>query len=783
MGFPATIEPLDIPFLRVTSFDILHESPRMPHGEDDSDPNRASREDLPALEIATAKEWRIGIYQQGGDLIFKAIENPHSDSPPQGGMLATISSVDGSVGTIGANAEDDDRALIADDMDSASHADDTLPHVANADNVDDDSDAFWKAGEAPSWVSDWGADQYGYWVDFTVEGSDKTITQRMRWIRPGHFMMGSPGGEPERYEDEGPQCQVALRTGFWLFDTACTQNLWQAVMGNNPSRFEGADRPVEQVSWHDVREFLGRMNDRIPGIDLVLPSEAEWEYSCRAGTDTPFSFGENITPGEVNYNGEYPYAGGETGSFRKSTVPVASLPPNPWGLYEMHGNVWEWTRDPWRENYQGIADGSFDPQADTDDALDMERVVRGGSWRNVARIARSAVRDRNKPGDHNSNLGFRCARIGGDEYAGIQPREPEKEESSEKQPSFADVAITHKVIDQAKIRIEKAASIKRYPLPSEKEFSLRTDREHLTFRTETKPEWASAIGRDRFGLWAEISLETESGNENGYMNTLVTQRLRWMPPGRFIMGSPESEWETFPRYERKEWCNREGPQHQVILTRGYWLFDTPCTQALWEAVMDNNPSRFQSPTRPVESVNWREANEFMEKINQRIPGLDLVLPTEAQWEYACRAGSDTATYAGPMDIRGSNDTPILDAIAWYGGNSGIGFELDNGYDSSDWREKQYDHGRAGTHPVAGKQANPWGLYDMLGNVWEWCRDGRRDYAPEAIIDPMGPMAIGVSRTVRGGSWHYFARYARAASRFRYSPAVRLDRLGFRCARM
>nr|VFK16672.1 MAG: Formylglycine-generating enzyme, required for sulfatase activity, contains SUMF1/FGE domain [Candidatus Kentron sp. LPFa]VFK32470.1 MAG: Formylglycine-generating enzyme, required for sulfatase activity, contains SUMF1/FGE domain [Candidatus Kentron sp. LPFa] len=788
---PATTEPLDIPFLQATSFDLLHE---LPHGEEGSD--RASREDPPALEITTAQERRLGIYQQGGHLIFKAIENPDSDSPPQGGLLAMISSADGSIGieTIGADAGDGDHASVserlADDTDNANHLDDTA-HAFDTGNADGGSDAFWKTG-APSWASDWGADQYGYWANFTVEGDDKTVTQRLRWIEPGHFLMGSPKQEPERYDDEGPQCKVTLRTGFWLFDTACTQDLWQSVMGDNPSRFNRPDQPVEQVSWNDIREFLKKINARIPGLDLVLPSEAEWEYSCRAGTDTPFSFGENITPNEVNYNGEYPYVDGETGPYRKCTVPVASLPPNPWGLYEMHGNVWEWTRDPWRENYQGIADDAVGPEADTDDALGMGRVVRGGSWRNVARIARSAVRDRNKPGDYSSALGFRCVRFGSDEPAGVEPANLEKEEipvqysSPTDADADADAAIVDEAIDKAinetGIRIEETTPDGRCPLPPGKEFSLRAAQEHIAFQTETKPKWASAIGRDRFGLWAEFSLETGSGNETGYIDTFVTQRLRWIPPGRFLMGSPESEWETFPPYERKEYCHQEGPRHQVILTRGYWLFDTPCTQALWEAVMGNNPSRFQSPARPVESVSWSEASEFMERINERIPGLDLALPTEAQWEYACRAGSETATYAGPLDIPGVNNAPILDAIAWYGGNSGIGFELDNGYDSSDWREKQYDHGRAGTHPVAGKRANPWGLYDMLGNVWEWCRDGRRDYAPETIIDPMGPMAIGVTRMVRGGSWYYFARYARSASRFRYLPSVRLDRLGFRCAR-
>ena len=133
----------------------------------------------------------------------------------------------------------------------------------------------------------------------------------------------------------------------------------------------------------------------------------------------------------------------------------------------------------------------------------------------------------------------------------------------------------------------------------------------------------------------------------------------------------------------------EGPQHRVTLIKGYWLFDTPVTQALWEAVMGSNPSKYKSPGRPVDSVTWNDAQEFLTKINARFDGLDLTLPTEAQWEYACRAGAELATYAGAMEIKGKHNAPILDEIAWYGGNSGLDFDLDEGYDSSDWPEKQY----------------------------------------------------------------------------------------------
>src|SRR3954462_12376624 len=198
-------------------------------------------------------------------------------------------------------------------------------------------------------------------------------------------------------------------------------------------------------------------------------------------------------------------------------------------------------------------------------------------------------------------------------------------------------------------------------------------------------------------------------------------------------------------------------------------------------VMGDNPSGFRSPDRPVEQVSWEEVQEFLRRIEERVPG--LALPTEAQWEYACRAGTQTATYAGDLEILGCNNAPLLDTIAWYSGNSGVGFELDNGVDSSSWSEKQYPHNRAGTRPVKLKAPNAWGLYDMLGNVREWCADGKRPYGSQDVTDPVGPTWVGAYRVIRGGSWLIDARVARAAFRYDSDPANRGDFLGFRCARV
>lgn len=271
--------------------------------------------------------------------------------------------------------------------------------------------------------------------------------------------------------------------------------------------------------------------------------------------------------------------------------------------------------------------------------------------------------------------------------------------------------------------------------------------------------------QDEYGIYTEFTLGE------------VTQRMRWIPPGRFMMGSPDDE--PGRSGESDDRLN-EGPQHEVRISKGFWLFDTPVTQALWTEVIGSNPSRFVDPKRPVEQVSWDDAMQFIERLNGLIPELNLVLPTEAQWEYACRAGTDTATYAGPIEILGQRNAPVLDAIAWYGGNSGVEFELEEGQNSSGWPEKQYEHNRAGTHPVGLKLPNAWGLYDMLGNVWEWCADDLRQYEAGAVTDPVGSLES-LRRALRGGSWFDDGRLVRAACRSAFRRGSQWDGTGFRCA--
>jgi formylglycine-generating enzyme len=249
-----------------------------------------------------------------------------------------------------------------------------------------------------------GADEFGVFADLKI----KQATQRFRYIEPGEFLMGSPATEVERENDEGPQHRVRITQGFWLADSACTEAFWLAVMGGeNPSHFKAdLNCPVERVSFGDIEGFLSHLNALLPSdFAAGLPTEAQWEYACRAGTQTPFHFGANITPEQVNYDANHPYANGKKGIYRKRTVPVKSLPPNAWGLYETHGNVWEWCADDSRK-YDALEAGQaeLDPRGSDQSSA---RALRGGSWIDFARGVRAAFRYRYERDLRYGGVGFR----------------------------------------------------------------------------------------------------------------------------------------------------------------------------------------------------------------------------------------------------------------------------------------------------------------------------------------------------------------------------------------
>ncbi|MDR3229736.1 MAG: formylglycine-generating enzyme family protein [Puniceicoccales bacterium] len=231
-------------------------------------------------------------------------------------------------------------------------------------------------------------------------------------VAAGSFTMGSPRSEPERepYE-KGAEAQhrVNITKPYWLGKYEVTQAQWQAVTGRNPSHFKGASRPVENVSWHDAVEFCAKLTaqeraaGRLPaGYRYTLPTEAQWEYACRAGTTTPFSTGDNLTTKQANYDGKLPYNRNAKGEYRGTTMDVGSFPANAWGFHDMHGNVWEWCSD-W---YETSPAGGDDPLGA---ASGDDRVFRGGALSSFAQSCRSALRFLLLPSISNGDLGFRLA--------------------------------------------------------------------------------------------------------------------------------------------------------------------------------------------------------------------------------------------------------------------------------------------------------------------------------------------------------------------------------------
>ena len=240
-------------------------------------------------------------------------------------------------------------------------------------------------------------------------GEEKTIAgMKFCWIPSGSFMMGSPKSEAGRDDDEGPRHRVEISKGFWMGKYEVTQREWEDVMGgwimgDNPSSFKGSKRPVETVSWNDCQKFIEKLNSRHKEVEFALPTEAQWEYACRAGTTSPFYFGATITPQQVNYNGSYPYGNASKGLDRGETTKVGSFPSNAWGLHDMHGNVREWCQDWYGENYYSESP-SRDPRGPSSGTY---RVLRGGSWNSNAKHCLSANRNWFVPDLSYVNSGFR----------------------------------------------------------------------------------------------------------------------------------------------------------------------------------------------------------------------------------------------------------------------------------------------------------------------------------------------------------------------------------------
>ena len=452
----------------------------------------------------------------------------------------------------------------------------------------------------------------------------KDVKLEMVLIPAGKFMMGTKvdpfSNIPNK--NEYPQHEVTLTKRFYMGKYEVTQEQWFEIMGENSSEEKGRKLPVTNVSWEDCQEFIKRLNAKTSG-GYRLPTEAEWEYSCRAGTTTWYSFGDKITPKDANY----------ADSKMRQPVAVGSYKPNAFGLYDMHGNVNEWCED-WPGGYPAGAD--TDPKGPK---TGENRVVRGGSFGGSDTYARSSNREALTPTNGWFGIGFRLVRT------------------------------------------------------------------------------------------ADFKQQME------LVNLAIEKEMVLIPAGKFKMGSPESE----------KGRSKDETQHEVTLTKPFYMGKYEVTQEQYEAVMGNNPSDTKGAKLPVTGVSWEDCQEFIKKLNASTKG-GYRLPYEGEWEYTCRAGTTTAYSYG--DTLTKSDANI------------------NG-----------DSIKA----VGSYKPNAFGLYDMHGNVWEWCEDWHGDYPEGAATDPKGP-ATGKSRVLRGGSFFYLESWARSSLRGNGSPTVRSYDFGFRLAR-
>ncbi|MCH2212840.1 MAG: bifunctional serine/threonine-protein kinase/formylglycine-generating enzyme family protein [Fuerstiella sp.] len=674
-------------------------------------------------------------------------------------------------------------------------------------------------------------------VENSIPEMENSIGMELKLLLGGTFMMGEGGAAH----------QVILTKPFYLGVYEVTQTQYERVMGNNPSKFKGQSNPVEQVSWDDAVEFCRKLSslpgEKSAGRVYRLPTEAEWEYACRAGTTTAYSFGDN-----QSHLTEYGWFRENSG---RTTHAVGKKKPNPWGLFDMHGNVYEWCQD----RYGTYPDGPVtDPMVP---ASGSTAVRRGGGWSYYASACSSSYRISNWPDKRPSALGFRVVLSpAAQEHTGAMSSRRSTSHSSSHVGAYGHPAVATQVkftgqpgmvigwkvsdgwandqlisgsrfdfpqnaVYQLKFTgfsMEGYEGLQLYPTlevrgtdPNTREYLEHSvvpvevteeDLEHVIHNNmvtkviylpdpkhqsraiaavETLISTRLAPGIDpvqqaermgsilvvlRFGnkdlemptavMAANGTFATEDSGDTGaerkrladqdtsdqqtdpVKTNSIGMQLKFLPGGTFSMGSDSGDSD-----ERL---------HQVTLTQPFYMGVSEVTQEQYERVMGTNPSHFKGAKHPVEQVSWDDAVSFCRMLSslpaEKSAGRVYRLPTEAEWEYACRAGTTTEYSFSDRDSR-------LDEYAWFADNSG-----------------------KTTHPVGRQRANGWGLYDMHGNVWEWCSDWYGEYPSGSVRNPSGPSS-GSFRVFRGGCWFYAARNCRSANRDNSAPDDRYRDLGFR----
>ena len=686
---------------------------------------------------------------------------------------------------------------------------------------------------------------------FTVNG----VTFKMVTVEGGTFTMGGTSEQGAVASDEKPTHSVTLST-YLIGKTEVTQELWQAVMGTNPSTTKGNSFPVVKVSWNDCQTFINKLN-ALTGKNFRLPTEAEWEYAARGGNKSKaYKYSGSSTIGNVAW---YKANAG-------IIKPVASMQPNELGIYDMSGNVWEFCND-WYGNYSGEAQTNPIGPASGD-----YRVQRGGSCATSAdqcRISYRGAADPTVPFDHvglrlclstepsftvngvsfdmveveggTFTMGATAEQTGvfGDEKPAHQVTLPSyyigKTEVTQElwqavmgsNPSnFTGTNLPVEKVswDDCKTFIAKLNALtgKNFRLPTEAEweFAARGGNKSRGYKycgsntlsdvawyvdnSDNKTHPVAAKTPNELGIydmsgnvlewcndWYSSSYYTSESQTNPTGPDSGSSRVRrggsWnysentcrvsyrgnttpsfrynylglrlclsadesftvngvsfaMVPvagGTFTMGATSEQGTNIDSNEK--------PTHQVTLS-SYMIGKTEVTQELWLAVMGSKPSYFRGDNLPVEQVSWDDCQKFITKLNA-LTGKNFRLPTEAEWEYAARGGNMSQGYK----YSGSNE---IGDVAWYDNNSGNK-----------------------THSVATKAPNELGIYDMSGNLWEWCSDWYGSYSSTAQTNPTGPDS-GSNRIIRGGSWGHDLLDCRVAIRGAIGQTSRSIGFGLRLA--
>ena len=574
------------------------------------------------------------------------------------------------------------------------------------------------------------------------------LESNMVTIPAGSFTMGATSEQLANNGDGfsvtwSPTTQQVTLSTYKICRFEVTQQLWRDVMGNNPSYFNGGSygtnlqRPVELVSWNDCQTFITKLN-QLTGKNYRLPTEAEWEYVARGGLNSTYSY---IYSGSNSLNDVAWNINNSSGQ----TQTVGTKQANALGLYDMTGNVWELCSD-WYGNYSNT--GVTNPQGPPTGTY---RILRGGSFPNQSSLQRTSLRYSDLPTIRNYTLGFRLV---------------------------LDNIIFPTITTNAVTSITNSTATANINISNPSVLSITATGVAYSSSNSTPTTADAYIAHSSTGnLTGNYTLNLSSLTANttyyvrGYINyngtiyygavqsftttnnvlptTLNLANLEanmiTVPGGSFTMGATSEQLANNGDGFSVFWS----PTTQQVTLSTYKICRFEVTQQLWQDVMGNNPSYFTGNLqRPVESVSWNDCQTFISKLNQ-LTGKNYRLPTEAEWEYAARGGANS-TYN--YIYSGGN---TLNEVAWNGSNSS-----------------------GQTQVVGTKQANALGLYDMSGNVWEWCNDWYGYYSSSAVTNPPGANS-GSYRVIRGGRWGYGGYDYRVSSRGINNPSNRDFNSGLR----